>query len=557
MMKEEIISFKEKPAMSSEIISSIISEIYQEQKWNEVAFNYLVKTKNLEVDIYNQASDAAWNLYGEEKNSENLELANKLQSLIPKGNTDLENALDILKNTQQQIKFVEDIAKQNNIPILDLERSVKEQESLLDLSNDLIGVFDGYANAKNAISWAQTHHDDLIDQIPIQKTNIRIKLVAPEDVDVQLSDSPQKAGNTIVIQDESLSFTLDTSFDIPKMCNPPANCDDLGNDMIDQGNVNFGGVAYDLQRVAAIGDDLSITVIPPLPPSDPDPDPDPEPEDGYPSDPSKTGYDFGAYLFKISSPDIQSSDNCIIPNSDSDVEINISFLIESNFSPSTVDVTGTGSSPEGELYLSAGAGPLIDITSGPLVLRADYRFEGIIIDSIKISSPGTYTFSYDSISIVDPFDGQLLQVSIDPPIELSISIPPCPEEPSDDDPPPPPECGPNEELIDGQCVEKEPEPEPEIPTGSFEQLYQVEVYDVGEYAVPTAQLVYTDHHSGCEFPHWHAPGGIAIATNLDEVPDPALGECGFASTHDYVGMAWMTLTQIVAWETVTGISLDV
>jgi len=150
---------------------------------------------------------------------------------------------------------------------------------------------------------------------------------------------------------------------------------------------------------------------------------------------------------------------------------------------------------------------------------------------------------------------------IDPPAELTITVPPCPEEPSDDPPPPPetPECGPNEELINGECVEKEPEPEPEPDpdTEGFGQLYPIDVYDVGEYAVPAVQLVYTDHHSGCEFPHWHAPGGIAVATNLHEVSDPALGECGFASTHDFVGTAWMTQTQIDAWEAVTGISLGV
>ena len=270
MIKEEIVSFKEKSLLSSddmfrieghlgkemdsvkssieqlreeynlpfEILSELIFEKYKEQKWNEVAFNYLLQIKNYEAKIYNRASDAAWNLYSEEKLLENQKLAEKIQTLKTKGDEDVKKSLEILKNSQQQIETLKNLAKQNNISILDLERNTEEQNSLLDSPLEFHGlndILEGYDVAQDAANNAQLYRD-LMGEIPTSKSDVRIELDSEDDVDIQI-------------------FT-------PGYCNPSEKCDDLGADMIKNGDSALRSSTSDLQKVIDLDSGESIQVSP-------------------------------------------------------------------------------------------------------------------------------------------------------------------------------------------------------------------------------------------------------------------------------------------------------
>ena len=240
MMKEEIISFKEKQKQSDiiRISQDFFFNLYKEQKWNEVAFNYLLQIKNYEAKIYNRASDAAWNLYSEEKLLENQKLAEKIQTLKTKGDEDVKKSLEILKNSQQQIETLKNLAKQNNISILDLERNTEEQNSLLDSPLEFHGlndILEGYDVAQDAANNAQLYRD-LMGEIPTSKSDVRIELDSEDDVDIQI-------------------FT-------PGYCNPSEKCDDLGADMIKNGDSALRSSTSDLQKVIDLDSGESIQVSP-------------------------------------------------------------------------------------------------------------------------------------------------------------------------------------------------------------------------------------------------------------------------------------------------------
>jgi len=73
------------------------------------------------------------------------------------------------------------------------------------------------------------------------------------------------------------------------------------------------------------------------------------------------------------------------------------------------------------------------------------------------------------------------------------------------------------------------------------------------------QLFFEDFgHEGCEYAHWHEPDSIFVySTNLHEVPDPAPAGCGYGSIQEPGLIAWMTQSEVDAWEAFTGISLGV
>ncbi|QDI89488.1 hypothetical protein Nisw_08110 [Candidatus Nitrosopumilus sp. SW] len=296
MMKEEIISFKEKQKQidTIEISQDFIFNLYKEQKWNELAFTYLLETKNLESEIFDEASDAAWDIYSEEKTSENQELAQKMQTLKDKTDTDLKNSVSILKNTQQQITSIEEIANKINIPILELEKSVEQQEILIEsVRDDLISINDGYVKAQDALKKAKSekdmavfhlnvyspatitsyNFDTKITNIPGEELKVleftivgenseitRINTIAIDLGSIEVSSHSDTGnlvsqGDDIVIGVFNILGLGQENVSVTSIGIQFSSNDELGKDMVEQGEDDFDSIADDLQKIVVL--DLS------------------------------------------------------------------------------------------------------------------------------------------------------------------------------------------------------------------------------------------------------------------------------------------------------------
>ena len=178
MLKEEIISFKEKPILtSSEIDPELLKQIFETLKWNEVSMTWLLEIKNYQVDKFGEDSQEMWNQYAVDKNQDTMKQATALKNAAMQAKEDVKVALDSFKRIQELVEKAKQDAIDSGIPVLELEKIVDIQQQKIDevkkvTSND--EADDAYDDAQQAVKQASKKVKSIL-QIQMIETISNVK----------------------------------------------------------------------------------------------------------------------------------------------------------------------------------------------------------------------------------------------------------------------------------------------------------------------------------------------------------------------------------------------
>ena len=186
---------------AADIAPELLKHLYAFNKWNELTATWLLETKKAEADILNDLVDQAWDEYSKNKD---IELMNQAVTLEKDSKLSKDQALALVK-TLKEIKKVEDgiknLAKKNNVPVLDLEKAGNQpQQKINDEVKTLKNakeVGDGYHEAKKAKNQAKRVFDSVVDDLE----GLKSKPKTESDSIDELEDGTKLQPVTLGIQD--------------------------------------------------------------------------------------------------------------------------------------------------------------------------------------------------------------------------------------------------------------------------------------------------------------------------------------------------------------------
>ena len=140
MIKEKVIDFTAKNTPLQNRLSSntyvldsdLAKSIFQTHKWNEAAMTSLLKLKDFERGDLKDASQKAWNDYGDNKNSEILTKASTLEESAQNAEVQTKQILKSLNKVKEFSKQALNDAKNSGNSVLDLENSVYQAIMIID-----------------------------------------------------------------------------------------------------------------------------------------------------------------------------------------------------------------------------------------------------------------------------------------------------------------------------------------------------------------------------------------------------------------------------------------
>jgi len=129
MLKEKIISFKEKPVV---IIDGVEEQIFVAQKWNQLAMEHLLLIKDYEFNVLDDESKQAWNDYADDQNQDTMKHANELEIAAREAKDAAIQATEILNNARQLSENAKNAAQNKGVPVLEIESKVKDTQQKID-----------------------------------------------------------------------------------------------------------------------------------------------------------------------------------------------------------------------------------------------------------------------------------------------------------------------------------------------------------------------------------------------------------------------------------------
>ena len=121
-----------KSTLDKLIPSDLTKLIFQTHKWNEAAMTSLLKLKDFESNDFKDASQKAWNDYGNNKNSETLIKASTLEESEKRTEIETKQVLKSLNKVKEFSKNALSDAKNSGNSVLDLEDSVYDAIMIID-----------------------------------------------------------------------------------------------------------------------------------------------------------------------------------------------------------------------------------------------------------------------------------------------------------------------------------------------------------------------------------------------------------------------------------------
>lgn len=178
MVKEEVISFKEKPIAPTHSISSErslelnsdnIKNLYELNKWNEITTKWLLEVKNAESELADELAKSAWNEYAEDKNQELMKRATDLDSIQKDSSNESAIIVGMLSNIKQIGEILDERATDLEISPGSLE--LFSSTAMIDLDvvqrlQNIQEIEEGYKQAGKAQKQAEnkkTQLDSAVD----------------------------------------------------------------------------------------------------------------------------------------------------------------------------------------------------------------------------------------------------------------------------------------------------------------------------------------------------------------------------------------------------------
>jgi len=165
MLKEDIISFKEKTKISiPEIDPEIFEKAYVTMVWNQLAMTWLLEIKNYEADILDENTDYLWDEYSSSNDMETMNLAVKYQEASKKADDDLVKAGKILKEVSKDTEAVKKLARDAGNHVLDLEKAAEKPLMKID-EVPKVKSLDDYKQAKKDAKYVELDAKRLTDEL--------------------------------------------------------------------------------------------------------------------------------------------------------------------------------------------------------------------------------------------------------------------------------------------------------------------------------------------------------------------------------------------------------
>lgn len=200
---------------SSVEYKELTKQIFETQMWNLASFTHLQKITAIVAELAENASDAAWDNYANNKDQDFMKKASDLEAIARSAEREARTVNSILSETRDLTEKIKENAIKAGNHVLDLEADTKEQqneiESVFDELKDFKDLQDAYKDAKKLQEKANDSLEttwislDFFDDVPPSLTRfygndakaIEIKQISEISVEYSLGNNHIEISGTV------------------------------------------------------------------------------------------------------------------------------------------------------------------------------------------------------------------------------------------------------------------------------------------------------------------------------------------------------------------------